>query len=62
MFPATDAARVSGDDILQVIQVSDGWTYKNNSIEGDLVEGNNTIEFYLNDTERVALDFKLTSI
>jgi hypothetical protein len=62
MFPATDAARVSGDDILQVIQVSDDWTYKNNSIEGDLVEGNNTIEFYLNDTERVALDFKLTSI
>jgi hypothetical protein len=62
MFPATDAARVSGDDLLQVIQVSDGWTYKNNSIEGDLVEGNNTIEFYLNDTERVALDFKLKSI
>lgn len=62
MFPATDAARVSSDDLLEVIQVSNGWTFNNNAIEGDLVEGKNTIEFYLNDTERVALDFKLTSI
>lgn len=62
MFPATDAARVSVDDLLQVIQVSDGWSFDNNSIEGDLIKGKNTIEFYLNDTERVALDFKLTSI
>ena len=62
MFPATDAARVSSDDLLKVIQVSDGWSINNNAIEGDLVEGKNTIEFYLNETERVALDFKLTSI
>lgn len=62
MFPATDAARVSGDDLLKIIQVSDGWSINNNAIEGDLVEGKNTIEFYLNETERVALDFKLTSI
>lgn len=62
MFPATDAARVSSDDLLKVIRVSDGWTFNNNSIEGDLIEGKNTIEFYLNDSERVALDFKLTSI
>lgn len=62
MFPATDAARVSNDDLLEVIEVSNGWTFKSNTVEGDLVEGINTIEFYLNDTERVALDFKLTSI
>lgn len=62
MFPATDGARVSSDDLLEVIKVSDGWTFNSNSIEGDLIEGKNTIEFYLNDTERVALDFKLTSI
>jgi len=62
MFPATDAARVSGDDLLEVIKVSDGWSFNSNSIEGDLVKGKNTIEFYLNDPERVALDFKLTSI
>jgi hypothetical protein len=62
MFPATDAARVSSDDLLQIIQVSDGWIFNNNSIEGDLVEGINTIDFNLNETERVALDFKLTSI
>ena len=62
MFPATDAARVSSDDLLKIIQVSDGWSINNNAIEGGLVEGKNTIEFYLNETERVALDFKLTSI
>ncbi len=62
MFPATDAARISGDDLLQVIQVSDGWSFNNNAIDGNLIKGNNTIEFYLNDTERVALDFKLASV
>lgn len=62
MSPATDAARVSTDDLLEVVQVSDGWSFNHNSIEGDLIKGNNTIEFYLNDSERVALDFKITSI
>jgi len=62
LFPATDAARVSNDDLLEVIKVSNGWNFNNNAIEGDLVEGQNTIEFYLNEAERVALDFKLTSI
>ena len=62
MYPATDASRLSSDDLLKVIDVSDGWSINDNSIEGDLNKGNNTIEFYLNDYERVALDFKLTSI
>lgn len=62
MFPATDATRVSNHDLLEIIQVSNGWSCQNNVIEGDLCEGNNIIEFYLNEAERVALDFKLTSI
>jgi hypothetical protein len=62
MSPATDASRLSSDDLLKIIQVSEGWSFNNNAIEGDLIKGNNTIEFYLNDAERVALDFKLTSI
>lgn len=62
MFPATDAARVSNDDLLEVIQVSDGWSISKNAIEGGLLKGENTIEFYLNTSERVALDFKLNSL
>jgi signal peptidase I len=62
MFPATDAARVSNDDLLEVIQVSDGWNINKNTIEGSLSKGENTIEFNLNTSERVALDFKLNSL
>lgn len=62
MFPATDAARVSNDDLLEVINVSDGWSISKNAIEGGLSKGENTIEFFLNTSERVALDFKLNSL
>lgn len=62
MFPATDSARVTSDDILKIIKVSNNWTFNNNAIEGELKEGKNTIQFSLNETERVALDFKLSII
>ena len=62
MFPATDSVRVSGDDLLEVNVVSEGWSFKNNTIEGLLEEGENSIEFYLNEAERVALNFKLSSL
>lgn len=60
MFPATDAVRVSNDDYLEVMQVSNGWTVNVNSIEGEVKKGDNIIEFILNEPERVALDFKIT--
>jgi hypothetical protein len=59
MVPATDARRVTNKDLLKVNTVSDGWEINNNSIKGDLVDGENTIKFSLNEKERVALDFKL---
>jgi hypothetical protein len=62
MYPATDAAKVSNDDLIKVLHVSDGWSINNNEIEGGLVKGENTIEFVLKDSERVALDFKLTNL
>jgi hypothetical protein len=62
MFPATDSSRVSNEDLLQVVDVSKGWGIYANTIQGDLLEGINTIDFYLNDLERVALEFKLSKI
>jgi len=62
MLPATDATRVSNDDLLEVIQVTDGWNIDKNAIEGYLSKGESIIEFYLNTSERVALDFKLNSL
>lgn len=62
MIPATDAGRITSDDLFKVIHVSDGWSISNNTIEGDLLKGYNTIEFSLNEIERVAFDFKLKSL
>lgn len=61
MIPATDAIRISDENLLEVETVSDGWTKNKNIIEGKLNKGINTINFSLNTIERVALDFKLTA-
>ena len=62
MTPATDASRLKNNDLLDVKTVSDGWDINSNSIKGDLVDGENTIKFTLNEKERVALDFKLITL
>jgi len=62
MTPATDASRVKNNDLLEVKTASDGWDINNNSIKGDLVDGENIIKFSLNEKERVALDFKLITL
>jgi hypothetical protein len=61
MLPATDAVKSSNEDLLEVLNVSNGWKANKNSIEGNLVKGENYIEFNLNANERVAIDFKLTT-
>ena len=60
MLPATDSSRVSRRELIDVIEVTPGWSKDKNSIIGILEEGQNTIEFTLNENERVALKFNLT--
>ncbi len=62
MLPSSDATRFSNEDYLEVINVTDGWVKNKNSISGRLAKGDNVVEFVLNMTERLALDFKFNTI
>jgi hypothetical protein len=62
MYPATDSFRIKESDLLEVIHVSDDWQIVSSSIEGQLLEGENIIEFSLNEVERVAIEFKIINL
>jgi hypothetical protein len=62
MYPATDSFRIKESDLLEVSKVSDDWQIVASSIEGKLSEGENTIEFSLNEVERVAIEFKIINL
>lgn len=62
MYPLTDSIRVTGDDLIKISSVTEGWIFNQNTLEGELKNGVNIINFGLDDVERVALDFKITRI
>lgn len=60
MLPATDSLKLTDNELVDVNYVSKPWKFKNNSIIGTLKQNYNDIEFSLNSTERIAIDFKIS--